>query len=103
MSITKLSLNGNNLIIPGQSLVSDIPAGDGKNDSLILQCISFLRAYRCVWDETLFLKEGDLYYMGGQLYLMFDQKWNRLGTNTLIDPNNTKMRHSSKSLLFELF
>jgi hypothetical protein len=36
MSLTKLSLAGNNLILPGQrdseSLVSDIPAGDGKND-----------------------------------------------------------------------
>jgi hypothetical protein len=31
MSLTKLSLDGNNLIIPGmESLVSDIPAGDGK-------------------------------------------------------------------------
>jgi hypothetical protein len=33
MSFTKLSLAGNNLIIPGaarESLVSDIPAGDGK-------------------------------------------------------------------------
>jgi hypothetical protein len=31
VTITKLSLAGNNLIIPGQGeLVSDIPAGDGK-------------------------------------------------------------------------
>jgi hypothetical protein len=31
MSLTKLSLAGNNLIIPGQGeLVSDIPAGTGK-------------------------------------------------------------------------
>ncbi len=31
MSMTKLSLAGNNLIIPvRQSLVSDIPAGEGK-------------------------------------------------------------------------
>jgi hypothetical protein len=31
MSLTKLSLAGNNLIIPDQS---DIPAGDGKIDKL---------------------------------------------------------------------
>jgi hypothetical protein len=31
MSLTKLSLAGNNLVFPGKvSLVSDIPAGDGK-------------------------------------------------------------------------
>ncbi len=32
MSLTKLSLAGNNLIIPGQKeyVVSDIPDGDGK-------------------------------------------------------------------------
>jgi hypothetical protein len=39
--LTKLSLAGNNLIIPGQrpgSLVSDIPAGDGKIANLFLQC-----------------------------------------------------------------
>jgi hypothetical protein len=37
MSLTKLSLDGNNLIIPGQreSLVSDIPAGDGKIINLL--------------------------------------------------------------------
>ncbi len=40
---------------------------------------------------------------GGQLYLMFDQKWSRLGKNTLIDPNNTKMGHSSRFLRFERF
>jgi hypothetical protein len=35
MSLTKQSLDGNNLIIPGQwSLVCDIPAGDWKNDNL---------------------------------------------------------------------
>jgi hypothetical protein len=36
MSLTKLSLAGNNLIIPGQEEFdySDIPAGDGKNDNL---------------------------------------------------------------------
>jgi len=41
MSLTKLPLDGNNLIIPGQGEfgISDIPAGDGKNDNLFLQCI----------------------------------------------------------------
>ncbi len=38
MSKTKLSLAENNLIIPAlESLVSDIPAGDGKIDDLFLQ------------------------------------------------------------------
>ena len=40
---TKLSLGGNydvitELFLPRGSLVSDIPAGDGKNDNLYLQC-----------------------------------------------------------------
>jgi hypothetical protein len=30
MSLTKLSLAGNNLIIPAQEAVSDIPTGDGN-------------------------------------------------------------------------
>jgi hypothetical protein len=35
MSLIKLSLGGNNLIIPSrESLVSDIPDGDGKIDNL---------------------------------------------------------------------
>jgi hypothetical protein len=35
MSLTKPSLAGNNLIIPGQGeFGSDIPAGDGKIDNL---------------------------------------------------------------------
>ncbi len=39
MSPTKLSLAGNNLIIPGQEeLVSEILAGDGKTANLFLQC-----------------------------------------------------------------
>ncbi len=34
MSLTKLSLTGSNLIIPiRESLVSDIPAGDGKTNN----------------------------------------------------------------------
>jgi hypothetical protein len=41
MPQAKLSLAGNNLIIPGQGEfgVSDIPAGDGKIANLFLQCI----------------------------------------------------------------
>jgi hypothetical protein len=40
MSRTKLSLAGNNSIIPGQkSLVSDIPARDRKMYNIFLQCI----------------------------------------------------------------
>jgi hypothetical protein len=40
MSLTKLSLAGNNLIIPGQREF-DIPAGDGKTANLFSQCIVF--------------------------------------------------------------
>ncbi len=44
MSLTKLSLGGNNDVIyklfpPRESLVSDIPAGDGNIEKLFLQCI----------------------------------------------------------------
>jgi hypothetical protein len=43
MSLTKLSLGGNNDVIyklfpPRESLVSDIPAGDGNIEKLFLQC-----------------------------------------------------------------
>jgi hypothetical protein len=38
--ITKLSMAGNNLIIPArESLVSDIPAGDRKIINLFFQCM----------------------------------------------------------------
>jgi hypothetical protein len=45
MSLTKLSLAGNDLVIPWlfparETLVSDIPAEDGKIDNLFLQRIS---------------------------------------------------------------
>jgi hypothetical protein len=44
MSLTKLSLAGNILIILNQGEFavsnSDIPAGDGKNKNLFLQCIT---------------------------------------------------------------
>jgi hypothetical protein len=43
MSLTKLSLGGNNDVIyklfpPRESLVSDIPAGDGNIEKHFLQC-----------------------------------------------------------------
>ncbi len=43
MSLTKLSLGGNNDVIykllpPRESLVSDIPAGDGDIKKLVLRC-----------------------------------------------------------------
>ncbi len=43
MSVTKLSLGGNNDVIyklfpPKESLVSDIPAGDGNIEKLFLRC-----------------------------------------------------------------
>jgi hypothetical protein len=39
MSLTKLSLGGNNSIIPRQGeFVIDIPAVDGKTAKLFLQC-----------------------------------------------------------------
>jgi hypothetical protein len=41
MSVTKLSLVGNNQIIPYQGEF-DIPAGDGKTSNLLLQCSSIL-------------------------------------------------------------
>ncbi len=42
MPFTKLSLDGNNLI---KSLVSELPAGDGKTANLFLQCIRFVGWY----------------------------------------------------------
>jgi hypothetical protein len=45
MSLTKLSLDGNydviyKLFLHRESLVSDIPAGDGNIEKLFLQCAS---------------------------------------------------------------
>jgi hypothetical protein len=43
LSLTELSLAGNNLIFPGQGefdILYDIPAGDGKIDYLFLQCMA---------------------------------------------------------------
>jgi hypothetical protein len=44
MSLTRLSLGGNNdviykIFLPRESLVSDIPAGDGNIEKLFLRCI----------------------------------------------------------------
>jgi hypothetical protein len=44
MSLTKLSQGGNNLYMmalfpPTESLVSDIPAGDGNIEKLFLRCV----------------------------------------------------------------
>ncbi len=49
MSPTKLFLAGNNLIIipTRESLVSGIPAGDGKNANLFLQCM-----HRGAWPKV---------------------------------------------------
>jgi hypothetical protein len=58
MSLTKLSLGGNydviyKLFLPRESLVSDIPAGDGKIDILFLQCRGSMkvtsRQHRMLW------------------------------------------------------
>jgi hypothetical protein len=48
MSLTKLSVVGNNLIIPNQreSLVSEIPAGDRKLANLFLQCRGSVKQIR---------------------------------------------------------
>jgi hypothetical protein len=45
MSLTKLSLGGNydviyKLFLPRESLLSDIPAGDGNIEKLFLSCIA---------------------------------------------------------------
>jgi hypothetical protein len=45
MSITKLSLAGNNIIILArESLIRDIPSGDRKIANLFLQCTVWLSA-----------------------------------------------------------
>jgi hypothetical protein len=54
MSLTKLSLGGNNDVVyklfpPRESLVSDIPAGDGKIVNLFLQCNKVICIY--FWPE----------------------------------------------------
>jgi hypothetical protein len=50
MSLTKLSLDGNNLLFPfRESLVIDISAGDGKIDNLFLQCMFSIVMNLRVW------------------------------------------------------
>jgi hypothetical protein len=52
MSLTKLSLAGNShFALPRESLVSDIPPGDGKTAILFLQC-SLLCSPAGGWIET---------------------------------------------------
>ncbi len=46
VSLTKLSVAGNDLVIPGQGEFGDIPAGDGKMTNLFLQCI-----YTSMWPQ----------------------------------------------------
>jgi hypothetical protein len=50
MSLTKLSLAGNNLIIPvaRESLVSDIPAGDGKKTIIFFTVYLTLDTYAVI-------------------------------------------------------
>jgi hypothetical protein len=49
MSKTKLALAGNNLIIPGQSLDSDITAaGDGKIANLFYSVLFLCTVYLCI-------------------------------------------------------
>jgi hypothetical protein len=43
---TKLSLAGNNLVIPTESLVSDIPAGNGKMD-IFFNSVNILQYCKC--------------------------------------------------------
>jgi hypothetical protein len=52
MSLTKLFLGGNNDVIyklfpPRESLVSDIPAGEGKIVKLFLRCVKKLKKGYC--------------------------------------------------------
>ncbi len=61
MSLTKLSLGGNydviyKLFLSRESLVSDIPAGDGNIEKLFLRCS--LTAIRVT---DIKVKKGDLY------------------------------------------
>ncbi len=52
VSLTKLSLGGNNLYMtslfpPRESLVSDIPAGNGNIEKLFLQCVYCIYTVTC--------------------------------------------------------
>jgi hypothetical protein len=65
MSLTKLSLGGNNLYMtslfpPRESLVSDNPAGDGNIEKLFLRCcLSFLSLPVCRRSSLLTGKGGE--------------------------------------------
>jgi hypothetical protein len=60
MSLTKLSLGGNydviyTFFLPRESLVSDIPAGDGNIKQLFLQCDDVCQPFRLlfiIWCEA---------------------------------------------------
>ncbi len=53
MPLTKLSLAGNNLNFPSsESLVSDIPAGDGKIIDLFLQCTVLVSGWKLCWGHV---------------------------------------------------
>ncbi len=51
LSLTKLSLAGKKLMTTRESLVSDIPAGDGKTANLFLQCTLYQQR-TCYKDST---------------------------------------------------
>jgi hypothetical protein len=53
MSLTKLSLAGNHLIIPRQGdWLGHIPAGDGKVESIFLQCMIWKELYSPVRESV---------------------------------------------------
>ncbi len=61
MSFNKLSIGGNNDVIyklfpPRESLVSDIPAGDGNIKKLFLQCIH-INDEKLLWQECQLLSK----------------------------------------------
>ncbi len=73
MSLTKLSLDGNTVIkfLPArESLVSDVPDGDGKTANLSLQCVhrnianSSINSQEKYWLKTRFFELQDLYTKG---------------------------------------
>jgi hypothetical protein len=62
VSLTKLSLAGNNLFPARETLVSDIPAGDGENDNF-LQCNnwSYYIANHTVFTTTVYFSASRWY------------------------------------------
>ncbi len=65
MSLTKLSLDGNyddiyKLFLHRESLVSDIPAGDGNIEKLFLQCKHFFAViFALLHKNTAHLEKND--------------------------------------------